>query len=435
LESRTAIAVFNKRTKQANYNMDPARQKNLVSIAQVSLFAIFTTYSFFFAKNIDSIGDSVLLGMSLICLVTLSIVKPDFSFLTSSFRYLSVFFFLCMMSIILPIWPKTDIYWAHSAIYKCILGLFVVLIFKAQNSINKIQEIWIVFIALCLLMILQNTGFNIKEILNLSFLECALGEWNEKHHTFWLVLFFWPILYSIKDLFNSKKLITILFFFLALFSSYSESAKLAILVSSIVFIFSKLEPTKTWKITYSFILVYILLFPLVFQIISFTEMEFLYNRIYDRFAFFETASNVIVDNPFLGSGFGSSKSMEISPYIPSNVEISRIGVESLDGKINFAGGHPHNFVALIWIEFGLIGALMLTFFIYRFNNFIHNIIKQSDAAPYIFSIITTALVLFSCSWSIWQTDVVLTYLMFLACLSFLITAGSCNKNNLFHAIE
>ena len=415
--------------------MDPARQKNLVSIAQVSLFAIFTTYSFFFAKNIDFTGDSVLLGMSLICLVTLSIVKADFSFLTSSFRYLSVFFFLCMMSIILPIWPKTEIYWAHSAVYKCILGLSIVLIFKAQNSGKKFQGIWIIFMSLCLLMILQNTGFKIKEILNLSFLGGALGEWNEKHHTFWLVLFFWPIFYSIKDLFRYKKLTTILFFLLALFSSYSESAKLAIIMSSIVFIFSKLEPTKTWKITYSFMLVYILLFPFVFQIISFTEMEFLYNRIYDRFAFFETASNVIIENPFLGSGFGSSLSMDVSPYIPSIVEISRVGVESSDGKIKFAGGHPHNFVALIWIEFGLIGALMLTFFIYRFNNFFHNIIKQSDAAPYINSIIITALILFSCSWSIWQTDVVLTYIMFLACLSFLITSGNHTKDNSLNAIE
>ena len=127
--------------------MDPARQKNLVSIVQVSLLAIFTTYSFFFAQNIDSTGDSVLLGMSLICLVTLSIIKPDFSFLRSSFRYLSVFFFLCMLSIILPIWPKTDIYWAHSAVYKCILGLSIVLIFKAQNSGKKIREIWIISVS------------------------------------------------------------------------------------------------------------------------------------------------------------------------------------------------------------------------------------------------------------------------------------------------
>jgi O-antigen ligase len=318
---------------------------------------------------------------------------------------------------------------------KCILGLSVVLIFNAQSSDSKIQETWLVFMSLCLLMILQNTGFNIKETLNLSLLNCAMGEWNEKHHTFWLVLFFWPIFYSIKHFLNYKKLITILFFLFALASSYSESAKLAILVSFIIFIFSKIDPTKTWNATYRFMLAYILLFPFIFQIISFTEMEFLYDRIYDRFAFFETASNVIVDNLFFGSGFGSSLSLDVSPYIPSIVQFNRIGTELPDGTINFAGGHPHNFVALIWIEFGLIGALMITFFIYKFNKFVFHTIKHSDAAPYIISIIIVASVLFSCSWSIWQTDVVLTYIMFLACLCFLITTGNYNKDNSFNALE
>jgi O-antigen ligase len=97
------------------------------------------------------------------------------------------------------------------------------------------------------------------------------------------------------------------------------------------------------------------------------------------------------------------------------------------GNPTLLGNHPHNFVAPIWIEFGLIGALMLTFFLYRFNRFITNTIKHSDAAIYIISIITTVVILFSCSWSIWQTDVVLSYIMFLVCLSFLITTGKSNK--------
>ena len=52
----------------------------------------------------------------------------------------------------------------------------------------------------------------------------------------------------------------------------------------------------------------------------------------------------------------------------------------------------------------------------------------------IISIITTVLILFSCSWSIWQTDVVLTYIMFLASLYSLITSGK-HKGKSFNAIE
>ena len=409
--------------------------KNLVSIAQSIILVIFTSYSFLFAKNIDSIGNSVLLVMSLICLVTLTIVKPDLSFFRSSLHYLSVFFFLCILSIIFPIWPNTEINWTYSAVCKCILGLSIVLIFNSQGSSWINQNTWIVFLALCFLMILQNTGFNIKENLEISFFDCALGAWNEKHHTFWLVILFWPTMYSIKFSSKYNKVITVVFFLFALLSSYSESAKVAIVLSVIIFITSKFKPIITWMITYWCMLLYSLLFPFIFQIISFTEMEFLSYRTYNRFALFETSSNLIMNNLTIGSGFGSSLSIDIFPHIPSSIEVNRVGVQLSDGSVNFLGGHPHNFVALIWIEFGLIGALMLTFFLYRFNQFIIKIIKHSDAAPYIISIITTVVILFSCSWSIWQTDVVLTYIMFIACLSFLITAGNHKKENSLNAVE
>ena len=132
-------------------------QKNLVSIAQVSLLAIFSTYSFFFSRNIDSIGNTALLVMSVICLATLSIIKSDLCFARSSLRYISVFFFLCILTIILPVWPDTENNWTYSAACKCILGLSIVLIFKIQGSNWVKRTTWIIFLSLCVLMILQNT--------------------------------------------------------------------------------------------------------------------------------------------------------------------------------------------------------------------------------------------------------------------------------------
>lgn len=398
--------------------MDSGLQKNIVSVAQVSLLTIFSTYSFFFARNIDSIGNSTLLAMAFICLLTLSFVKSDLCFAKSSLRYLSVFFFLCILTIILPIWPNTENNWTYSAACKCILGLSIVLIFKIQGSNWVKRTTWIIFLSLCLLMILQNNGFNIKEILNTSSFNCALGDWNEKHHTFWLVILLWPTMYFIKDSPQYNKFITILFFLFALFSSYSESAKVAIIFSTIVFLLSKSRPVVSWAIVYWALLLYILLFPFVLQIMPIADLDSAYDRLYIRFLLWEVSSNIIVDELIFGRGFGSTLSLNIIPFLPEFHSSAR---EWLYLSKTFPGNHPHNFVALIWIEFGLIGALMLTFFLYKFNRFITKTIKHSDSAPYIISIITTVVILFSCSWSIWQTDVVLTYIMFVASLNFLIT--------------
>ncbi len=398
--------------------MESGLQKNLVSIAQVSLLAIFSTYSFFFARNIDSIGNSVLLSMAFICLTALSFVKSDLSFVRSSLRYISVFFLLCILSIILPIWSNTENNWVYCAACKCILGLSIVLIFRIKGSNWVKRTTWIIFLFLCVLIILQNTGFYIKEILNTSLINCALGDWNEKHHTFWLVILFWPSMFFIKDYSKYNKFITVLLFLFALFSSYSESAKVAIIFSIIVFLLCKSSPVVSWAIVYRALLLYILLFPFVLQILPLAELDSAYDRLYQRFLLWEVASNVIVDELIFGRGFGSTLSLNIIPFLP---EIDSSARQWLYSSKTFPGNHPHNFVALIWIEFGLVGALMLTFFLYKFSRFITKTIKHTATAPYIISIITTVVILFSCSWSIWQTDVVLTYIMFVASLSFLIT--------------
>jgi O-antigen ligase len=128
-----------------------------------------------------------------------------------------------------------------------------------------------------------------------------------------------------------------------------------------------------------------------------------------------------MQNLFIGKGFGSTLSLNIIQFLPEHPSPSN---EWLESHETFPGNHPHNLVALFWLEFGLIGASILTFFINRANKVMVKLVNDSDSAPYIMSIITTATVLFSFSWSIWQTDVVLTYIMFFSCLCFLIQTAS-----------
>jgi O-antigen ligase len=296
---------------------------------------------------------------------------------------------------------------------------------QSSNRINT-QSFWIIFLCLCILIILQNSEFYIKESLNYFVIECSVGAWNEKYHTFWLVIFFWPVLYSIRKCFKYKKLLVISLALMATISSYSESAKLALIISIIIYFLSNYNSRTTWKIIYWGLVSYVLFFPLIFQFLNLSMMDWIYGRLYERFLLFEVASNAIMDNFLIGKGFGSTLSLNIIQFLPEHHSSAR---ESLQSYGTFPGNHPHNFVALIWLEFGLLGALVLTYFINKTNKVMIKLVNCSDSAPYIISIITTVTVLFSLSWSIWQTDVVLTYIMFFSCLFFLIQTASIIKTN------
>jgi O-antigen ligase len=404
--------------------MEISQNHKFISVIQASLLFAYSIYAFFFARNIDSMGNSILLGMSLLALTTLSYYEFQMPMLKGAIKGICLFSLLCFLTIILPIWTDTEPNWVYSAICKCIFGLSIVMLFSVQSS-NRIntQSFWIIFLFLCVLMILQNSEFYIKESLNYFAFEWTveLGAWNEKYHTFWLVIFFWPVMFTIRRCFKYKKLLVICLALIATMTSYSESAKLALIISIIIYFVSYYNSKITWKIIYWGLISYVLLFPLIFQFLNLPEMDWVYARLYERFLLFDIASNAIMDNFLIGKGFGSSLSLNIIQFLPEHPSSAREWLKSYE---TFPGNHPHNFVALIWLEFGLLGALISIYFINRANKVMIKLVNDSDSAPYIMSIITTATVLFSFSWSIWQTDVVLTYIMFFSCLCFLIQTAS-----------
>lgn len=407
--------------------MENSQNHKFISVIQASLLILFSIYAFFFARNIDPIGNSVLLGMSLLALISLSYSEFRSHLLKGAIKNICLFSSLCFLTIILPIWTDTEPNWAYSAICKCILGLSIVILFSipSSNRLNT-QSFWIIFLFLCVLMILQNSEFYIKESLNYFIVECTVGSWNEKYHTFWLVIFFWPVMHSIRRCFKYKKLLVISLALMATLSSYSESAKLALVISIIIYFASSYNSKTTWKIIYWGLISYVLFFPIIFQFLNLSMMDWVYGRLYQRFLLFEVASNAIMDNFLIGKGFGSTLSLNIIQFLPEHPSSVREWLESCE---TFPGNHPHNFVALIWLEFGLLGALVLTYFIKKTNKVVINLVNCSDSAPYIISIITTVTILFSLSWSIWQTDVVLTYIMFFSCLFFLIQTATKTKTN------
>jgi O-antigen ligase len=172
-----------------------------------------------------------------------------------------------------------------------------------------------------------------------------------------------------------------------------------------------------WKFGVIAFIAYILLFPVVWQLFPFSQWEWIPDKIFGRILLFETASNAIKNQWFLGYGFGSTLSLQIADYLPEAIS-STTSFSLYSDEYNglFPGAHPHNLIALIWLDFGLIGAMLFTFFIYRFYRWLLPIMNDREIAPFIIALIVSAVVIFSFSFSIWQTDVVLTYAMFFACL-------------------
>ena len=410
-----------------------------IDLKQAIIMVMYTIYAFLYAQNIDSKGNAVLLIMSIIAMLGLLNARPSMEFLKSVIILFLVIFGLSLITTTSGHWPNGNNDWTFTSANKFILCSFVISIFTHCVSTKKrILPTATVSccISLSIFMIAQNSGLDLKNLLTKFSMQTVDRDWNEKYHSFWLVFLSWTSFFSTSTYFAKKKanLINLLVFVyttVALLTSYSHSAILAWIISSFIFLLSKFNAKLLWKSLIIFVAVYILTFPFIWQLFpaSFWEWTNSINeRTFIRFLLFETASNAIFDNWFWGHGFGSSLSLSISPYLPEltshNNQLERLCQQ---GGL-FPGGHPHNIVALIWLDWGLIGALSILFFVYKSYFWLKPMMVIQQKGPIINSLIISAIVIFSLSFSIWQTDVVMTYAMVIVSLMVVIK-GSLNKKS------
>ena len=400
---------------------------------------MYTIYAFLYAQNIDSKGNAVLLIMSIIAMLGLLNARPSMEFLKSVIILFLVIFGLSLITTTSGHWPNGNNDWTFTSANKFILCSFVISIFTHCVSTKKrILPTATVSccISLSIFMIAQNSGLDLKNLLTKFSMQTVDRDWNEKYHSFWLVFLSWTSFFSTSTYFAKKKanLINLLVFVyttVALLTSYSHSAILAWIISSFIFLLSKFNAKLLWKSLIIFVAVYILTFPFIWQLFpaSFWEWTNSINeRTFIRFLLFETASNAIFDNWFWGHGFGSSLSLSISPYLPElTSHNNQLEWLCQQGGL-FPGGHPHNIVALIWLDWGLIGALSILFFVYKSYFWLKPMMVIQQKGPIINSLIISAIVIFSLSFSIWQTDVVMTYAMVIVSLMVVIK-GSLNKKS------
>lgn len=285
-------------------------------------------------------------------------------------------------------------------------------------SYRSDSDIYILRSVLFLCSVLSATGYILQKynidiqsfLVPLASFPKDASPWHDKNFAFWLVFLMWGAISYFWYHFRYGFFISFLIFILstwAVFLSTSESAQLAIMVSSVVFLCSYLRIKRYKYGIYLFGYLSVIIVPAIWVCVApvttllpqaMTKIE----AIIVRSTMYDCCASLIKKEIFLGYGTGSITLMPISDYAISG------------WPHNFPGGHPHNVVFLFFLEYGLVGALLLLLGLLLFFHYLFHVLEGRKQAPAVWALIASAWVLFSLSYSIWHADVVMTYAMFFA---------------------
>jgi len=116
-----------------------------------------------------------------------------------------------------------------------------------------------------------------------------------------------------------------------------------------------------------------------------------------------TTVNHINDKPILGHGLDTSRNMySKNDRVISDVLMKGTGEE----KKIYAEPiplHPHNAILQIWLELGLVGAILLTLLLVGLLNLVKKVTQNHWEAAACYGVFTTGLTISSLSYGIWQS--------------------------------
>jgi Lipid A core - O-antigen ligase and related enzymes len=122
-----------------------------------------------------------------------------------------------------------------------------------------------------------------------------------------------------------------------------------------------------------------------------------------RFMIWNTTVNHIKENPIIGHGLDTSRSL----YSKNDRIISDVLIRgtSEEKKIDAEPIplHPHNAILQIWLELGLVGATLLALFLIGLLNLVKKVTQNRWEAAACYGIFTSGLTISSLSYGIWQS--------------------------------
>ena len=303
-----------------------------------------------------------------------------------------------------------DINYLNSKVLLIICACFIPLGFNQIKNYNFIFFKFLLTVLLllmaCLIICLNTNVLSINNVYFFSFL-MERTDWTQKNYIFWYLLLCFGTL-SFYNFKNKNDIIIILLVwiisFFTIFYSYSLLARLAFLTATAVYLLLAIcRFSKKSLLIFVWILTFYIIFsPIIFSLIDLAPYH---HRLVSRNAFYHTSAALIKQHWLFGYGFGSTLHMQTRDF----VDISKLPGVYIE---SFPGGHPHNLSLLFWLEFGVFGAIFLAYYIHRFLVFsveqTYHFIKQ----PALFGMIIAFEIITSFSWSIWYSQVLLTFSFF-----------------------
>jgi O-antigen ligase len=306
-----------------------------------------------------------------------------------------------------------------------LFSIFFPIVFMHQFQYKDIQIYKYLFTLLLFLMVAVIIIVHQSHIIYIDHIKTFgyrmyMGQWAEKNYTFFYLILMWGTI----SFFHLKKqskyeLFTIICILIIstfiIFNGYSVSAKLAFAISLLVYILFTIF-TINIKLIHSIPLIislYILFMPWISDI--FIYFSSLHPRLASRESIIAISSALVKENFLFGYGFRTTPSIPVQEYLSSNL-LCRYGNPTTIPAMN-----PHNVPLLIWLNFGLMGALAFSILIYKsLKKFIHLTLHQNNQ-PALLSLIISLVIISTFSWSGWWEIVYLTYSFFIAIIILSIT--------------
>jgi len=385
---------------------------SLVKILSFSVLSIYTCYVLISFSN--SIAFNLLTAFFLISmlmfLASTSITR--FSYI----KHIGFFLFFYLLIGYASLFFTTDLAnpnYFYSKVPLIALAVMLPLgFYKMENFDMKYFKIILTFLLISMAILIITFNLNIAsvyiEYYTYSFYSFDIYRtpWTQKNYTFWYLLLMFGTLsfYNIRKKidFSMICLILILSYF-TIFNDYSASAKLSYSLGvSTYILLSFFQIQKRHLLIFSWLFtLYIIFSPILFSFIDLAS----YPKLESRVAIYKTAFALIKEHWLFGYGYGSTLAIHIKDFV-STTNLPKYYVDA------FPGGHPHNLALLFWLEFGLVGAIFIAYYIHKLLVYVIENTYAYISQAAVLSLIISFDIISSFSWSIWWPSVLLTFAFF-----------------------
>jgi O-antigen ligase len=226
-----------------------------------------------------------------------------------------------------------------------------------------------------------------------------------------MALLLWPTLFFVGDFFKDRMhvpqwVLQTGFFFIVLVSvllTNSETSKFGLLIGCCCFLVAMVSTwLARWVVKCSLIIA-ILFMPLLTDWMyqsDWHQSSLIQFSAKHRMVHWSVTNNLISQELLVGHGIRATYKTDTVEY-DTNGEPLYEDLGSGHKVLRSVNQHPHNMFLQIWVEFGLLGAVLTLLGVHLFMNFISR--QNRYHQPYILACFSTFIIIATTGYGMWQT--------------------------------